>query len=152
MGRIARMWKSSLLALLLLLLPLAAWGKKDESLDQLKERANAARGGERVSLCLEVANRQLSAADQLYTDGKVDDATTAVKDIASYSEMAGAAAMESGKKLKQAEISVRKIAHRLTDIKGTLNFEDQPPVHDAIGRLERVRTNLLAKMFGGKKQ
>ena len=143
--------KPGLLVLLLILLVVAAWGK-EESLDQLKQRANAARGGERVSLCLEVAKRQLSAADMFYTDGNVEDAAAAVKDIAAYSDLAGEAAIESGKKLKEAEISVRKISHRLVDIKRTLNFEDQPPVQDAIDHLERVRTNLLTRMFGGKKK
>jgi hypothetical protein len=152
LGNVTGMWKSGLLLMLFLLLPVAVWGKKDETLDQLKERANAAQGGERVKLCLEVAQRQLAAADKLYTDGKVDDAAAAVKDIASYSEMAGDTAVESGKKLKDAEISVRKISQRLGDIKRTLNFDDQQPVQDIVDRLERVRTNLLTKMFGAKKQ
>jgi hypothetical protein len=148
----SQLTKFGSVVVLLLLLPFAVWGKKEESLDQLKQRVNAVQGSERVSLCLEIAKRQLSAADQLYSDGKVDDARAAVKDIASYSEMGGAAAIESGKKLKHAEIAVRKMSRKLSDIKRSLNFEDQQPVQDAVDRLEAVRTQLLTKMFGSKKQ
>jgi hypothetical protein len=140
------------MALVLLSLSPALWARKEESLDRLKQQADAAHGAERVNLCLEIASRQLSAANQLYTDGKAEDARAAVQDVASYSEMAGAAAGESGKKIKHAEISVRKMSRKLADLKRTLNFEDQQPVQDAVDRLEAVRTHLLTRMFGGKKQ
>jgi hypothetical protein len=144
--------KSCLLVVILLLLPLAAWGKKGETLEQLKEQANSARGGDRVKLCLEIAQRQLSRANQLYTEGKVGDARAALNDMAAYSELASTAAIESGKRTKHAEISVRQMSRKLSDLKRTLNFEDQQPVQDAIDRMETVRTQLLTKMFGGKKQ
>jgi hypothetical protein len=39
------------------------------------------------------------------------------------------------------------MAEKLRDIKRTLAFEDQPPVEQAIRRLEDVRTILLKEMF-----
>jgi hypothetical protein len=39
------------------------------------------------------------------------------------------------------------MAEKLRDIKRTLAFEDQPPVEQAIRRLEDVRTTLLKEMF-----
>ena len=32
-------------------------------------------------------------------------------------------------------------------VKRTVNFDDQPPIQEAIDHLERVRTQLLSKMF-----
>jgi hypothetical protein len=43
------------------------------------------------------------------------------------------------------------MANKLRDMKHTLNFEDQAPVQEAIDHLERVRTDLLARMFGSNK-
>ncbi len=44
------------------------------------------------------------------------------------------------------------MAEKLRDIKRTLAFEDQPPVEQAIRRLEDVRTALLKEMFAKEKK
>ncbi|MGA9902637.1 MAG: hypothetical protein WBQ39_11930, partial [Terriglobales bacterium] len=51
------------------------------------------------------------------------------------------------KRLKNVEIDVRKMADKLRDIKRSLAVEDQPPVDQAMRRLEEVRTTLLQEMF-----
>jgi len=111
-------------------------------------RADSARVEDRPALCVEVAERQLKSADELYTAGKPDEARTAVKDVVSYSEKAHDAAIESGKKVKNTEIAFRKMAAKLRDIKRSLNFDDQAPVQAAADRLESLRTELLSHMFG----
>jgi hypothetical protein len=126
---------------------LAAFARDHETIDQLKARVESAAPKDRVSLALRVAELQTDAADKLYANGKSDEARAAIQDVVSYTEKAGDAATQSGKKLKDAEITVRKIAHKLADMKRTVNFEDQAPLQDAIDHLERVRTQLLAKMF-----
>jgi hypothetical protein len=55
--------------------------------------------------------------------------------------------LQTKKHLKDVEIDVRKIADKLRDIKRTLAFDDQPPVDQAIRRLEDIRTLLLKEMF-----
>jgi hypothetical protein len=124
-----------------------AFARDNETIDQLKARVESAAPKDRVSLALRVAELQTTAADKLYADGKTDEARAAIQDVVSYTEKAGDAATQSGKKLKDAEISVRKIAHKLADIKRTVDFENQAPLQDAIDHLERIRTQLLAKMF-----
>ena len=96
---------------------------------------------------LKIAELQTDAADRLYGEGKSDEARAAIQDIITYTQKASDAATESGKKLKDAEITIRKIAHKLSDIKRNVNFDDQPPVQEAIDHLERVRSQLLSKMF-----
>jgi len=99
-------------------------------------------------LCVEIAERQLKSADELYTAGKVDDARTALQDVVTYSEKAHDAAIQSGKKVKNTEIAFRKMAAKLRDIKRSVNFDDQAPVQAAADRLESLRTDLLSHMFG----
>ena len=140
-----------ILGLIVTLLP-SAWSKKEDSLDQLKARLETASPDKRISLALEIAKRQLDTADKLYTNGKPDDARAALNDVVSFCEKAGEAATQTGKKLKQSEISVRKMAHRLIDMKRSVNFEDQQPLQDAADRLEHVRTKLLTRMFGPSKK
>ena len=132
----------------ILLTMASSWAKKEETLEQLKTRAESANLEERASVCVEIAERQLTNADILYTEGNAERARAAVNDVVTYTEKARDAATQSGKRLKPTEIAVRKMAHRLSDIRRTLNFEDQPPVQEAIEHLEKIRTELLSKMFG----
>jgi hypothetical protein len=127
---------------------LLAFASKPETLQQLIARADSAKLEDRPALYVEIAGRQLQSADDLYTAGKVDDARVAVQDLVTYSEKAHDAAIQTGKKLKSAEIALRKMAARLRDLKRTLNFDDQAPVQAAADRLESLRTDLLTHMFG----
>jgi polyhydroxyalkanoate synthesis regulator phasin len=133
---------------ILLATSLLALAYKTETLQELMARADSARVEDRPALCVEVAERQLKSADELYTAGKPDEARTAVKEVVGYSEKAHDAAIESGKKVKNTEIAFRKMATKLRDIKRSLNFDDQAPVQAAVDRLESLRTELLSHMFG----
>ena len=136
--------------LALILVVAGSWpaiARAPETIDQLKARVESAPPKERVGLALRVAELETNAADKLYADGKSDEARAAIQDVVTYTEKAGDAATQSGKKLKDAEIMVRKIANKLADMKRSVTFEDQPPIAEAIDRLERIRTQLLAKMF-----
>jgi hypothetical protein len=124
-----------------------AAAREHESLDQLKMRVDRANPKDRVGLALQVAERQVGVADTLYSSGKADEARAAVQDAVTYTEKAKDAATQSGKKLKEAEITVRKLAHKLADIKRSVNFEDQSSLQEAIDHLEHIRTQLLNKMF-----
>ena len=136
-------------ALTVLLLALASsyGAAKDETVDELKARVPGARLEDRPELCIRIAQHQLRNADKLYTEGQVDQARAAVDDIVTYSEKARDAALQTKKHLKNVEIDVRKIADKLRDVKRTLAFDDQPPVEQAIRRLEDIRTTLLKEMF-----
>jgi hypothetical protein len=138
------------LALTMLLLALASayGGAKDETVAELKSRFESAHPEDRPDLGVRIAQQQLRNADKLYSDGNVEQARAAVDDVVSYSEKARDAATQTKKHLKNVEIDVRKMAEKLRDIKRTLAFEDQPPVEQAIRRLEDVRTTLLKEMFG----
>jgi hypothetical protein len=133
---------------ILLATSLLAFAFKQESLQEMIARADAARLEDRPALYLEIAGRQLKSADQLYTAARVDDAQAALKDVVTYSEKAHDAAIQSGKRLKNTEIDFRKMAAKLRDIKRNLNFDDQAPVQAAADRLENLRTDLLSHMFG----
>jgi polyhydroxyalkanoate synthesis regulator phasin len=121
---------------------------KDQSLQDLIARANSAAVKDQPALYIDIAERRLKAADDLYNEGKVDDARDAVADVVTYSEKAHDAAIQSGKRLKPTEMASRKMSRRLRDLKHTLNFEDQAPVQAAADRLESLAQDLLTHMFG----
>ncbi len=131
---------------------LAALASQHEQLDKLIARAEAARLEERPRLYAEIAELQVQTADKLYTAGDVETARRAVSDVVMYSDKARDASTRTGKRLKQTEIAVRKMAAKLRDIQHSLAFEDQAPVQSAVDDLEKMRTDLLAHMFGKKQK
>ena len=135
------------LYMLLLVFVCAKGVAKDETIDELKTRFEGARLEDRAELAIRIAQHQLRNADKLYGEGNIEQGRAAVDDIVTYSEKARDAATQTKKHLKNIEIDARKMAEKLRDIKRTLAFEDQPPVEQAIGRLEDVRTALLQEMF-----
>jgi hypothetical protein len=124
------MRNSVIMLTILLATSMAGFARKDESLEQLIARAESARLEDRPAICTEIAQRQVESAGQLYTAGKVDEARAAVEDVVKYSDKASDAAARTGKKLKDTEIALRKMA--------------------AADRLEQMRTELLSHMFGKK--
>ena len=137
-------------ALVLTAFMAAAASSHPETLDELKQRAAAAKPGDQPKLFLEVAERQLHAARDAYEQDKRDEAPATVEEVASYCEKAAAAAIHSQKYVKQAEIRVRDMIRSLDALRHTLASDDRAPVQTVIDRMERVRSDLLAAMFGTK--
>ena len=137
----------SILLMIFSLVSCATSMAKDEPVDELKARFEKARAEDRPKLGIKIAQYQLHDADRLYNEGKIDEARAAVGDVVTYCEKARDAAAQTKKHLKEVEIDARKMAEKLRDIKRNLNFDDQPPVKEAIDRLEAIRTTLLDEMF-----
>lgn len=122
----------------------------DDSLDQMVARAESAPPRDRPARYIQIAREQAETADKLYQAGNSEAGNAALKNAVTYAEKAGDAAERSGKRLKDTEIAVRKMAEKFRDVKHNLPFDDQAPVQDAVDRLEKMRTELLAEMFGKK--
>jgi hypothetical protein len=71
--------------------------------------------------------------------------------VVTFSKKATDASIDTGKKLKNTEIALRKMTEKFRDIKRTVAFEDQAPIQQTIDELEKMRTDLLSAMFGKKK-
>ena len=144
-----RFWRAATLGIVLSMLaaPSTVIAREQPTLEELKERVANASISDRPALCVHVAERQLDAADSLFTAGDSEKAKAALVDVVAFSEMARDSAIQSHKREKQSEIAVRKMAHKLADMKHTVSHEDQEQVQSTIDRLQRVRDDLLAAMF-----
>jgi hypothetical protein len=126
--------------------------EQDPALKQLVTRAESARVEDQPALYIEAARLELKSADRAYTSGSFDDARAGVKDLVTYSDRAHDASTRSGKRLKDTEIAMRKMAEKLRDMTRTVAFEEQGPLQAAADHLETLRTDLLSHMFAkGKK-
>lgn len=123
----------------------------DKSVLELAHEAQAAPIKEQPKLYIQMARDQLEVADKSYSAGNPESAKAAVDDVVEYSGKATDASIQSGSKLKDTEIRIRKMTDKLRDIKRNLNIDDQPTVQSAMNKLEDMRSKLLAKMFEKKK-
>lgn len=126
---------------------LAMASDKKESTEQLKARAETAAGKHEIELATEIAERQLKATDDAYSAGDIDKAQAAMNDVVEYGVRAAREATNTGKRMKQTEIALRKISDRLNDISKSVDVDSRPPVKDAILKLEAARNDLLFRMF-----
>ena len=131
--------------------PLPAFAAKNESIDQLIARAESARPEDRPALYLEIARQKADTAHQFYHSGNAEEGTATLRDVVTFSKKAADASIETGKKLKNTEIGLRKMVEKFRDVKRTVAFEDQAPIQQTMDELEKMRTDLLSAMFGKKK-
>ena len=126
-----------------------AFGKSPNPED-LKTRADNAHGADEVKLCIEYAQAELEHANDLFTEGDVEQAQSAVVSVMTYVRKGTDAAKASGKRLKQTEIELRKLEKRMKDIGESLNLDDRPPVFKSVDEIEQLRAGLLTAMFGAQ--
>ncbi len=132
---------------LLLLLSVCASGA-ELTLEDRKARADHARGGDKAKLALEYSEHAADAANKDYADGNFEHARVLLKDVADYSEIAASAAFDSGKRVKQTEIGLRKLVNQLVNVKRSVEFEEQHEVQAAIDAVNDARSRLIEKLFG----
>ncbi|HVN17928.1 MAG TPA: hypothetical protein VMU05_04120 [Dongiaceae bacterium] len=145
MPRRSRTWAR--LTFVFLLVWAASAARTDPSVEELKARIPSAKGPDKAKICVEIAEKQLDAADKLYAAGEIEKANASLNDVVTYAEFARDYSIESHKHQKQIEIATRNMTRKLNDILHVVSHEDQSAVKDAISRLERVRDDLLTAMF-----
>lgn len=140
-------WMAAALVVMALSAPPALTARREVTVAELKQEVANANVAERPALCVEICERQLDAADRFYVAGDSEQGKAALVDVTAFAELARNYAIQSHKREKQSEIAIRKMAHKLANLKHTVSVEDQGQVQNTIDRLERVRDDLLAAMF-----
>lgn len=133
-----------------MLLLCCALQAKNLSLEEMRAHADNAHGGEQAKLCIEYAHAELEHANYLFAKGDVEQAQAGVSSVMEYVEKGVQAAKSSGKRLKQTEIELRKLEHRMKDIGQSLNLDDRPAVMKDVDDIEQMRAGLLTAMWGAQ--
>jgi hypothetical protein len=136
-----------LLIIIVFLLSATALAERPESVDSLKARASSAHPKDQVELFTRIAELQVDGLDKAFNGGTVKEAQEALADVVNYGVKAAEVSGDTGKRMKQTEIAMRKMSARLEAIRKTLDLDDRPPVAEAIQKLEAARNELLNRMF-----
>ena len=131
-----------LLALVLLLA-----GSVFAQVKDLKSRADSSSGSDKAKYAAEYAEQATHDADKLFAEGKDADGSAKLQDVVTYGKMAADVSMQSHKREKNTEITLRKILKRLADIKNAQPFEQQAEVQKVIDQVQASHDALLDFMF-----
>ena len=134
--------------LILVVFVLTLSAAAQQTTEQLRAKLDHSTGGDAAKLAVEIASRDVEQASAEFTAGNNDRGHALIAEAAQLVERAGAAAMESNKKVKDTEIAVRKLERHLEDINRTVSFEDQDQIEESMKIIGRVRNQLLDRMFG----
>jgi polyhydroxyalkanoate synthesis regulator phasin len=132
--------------ILLLVLSLAA-GAEQKTLDQLKTEAEHASPDQQGRLYAEIAEKLVGVADKQFTDGESVKGHATVQDILQYAAKAHDLVIESRKKMKETEKSLRECHRRLENMKRTLAAEDRPRVEAVEKQVDKLTEGVLESMF-----
>lgn len=100
-----------------------------------------------------LAKLTLDLADlafEQYKAGDVDAGHQTIAQLSLTAEQAVTAARIKKKKIKEAEINLRRCENRLDHVRRSLAVVDQSPVKQAISTLAKARADLLEAMFAKK--
>lgn len=130
-------------------LPLAAKDKVAE----LKEKAKTKQGVDLAEVLAKLAYEHVLIADHYFTEGRPGDGHKTVAEVVQYAEQVREVAVGlRTRKVKKAEITLRKAARKLEDVRRSLAFEDQGDVAKAVERLQQIQDEILEAMFAPKKK
>ena len=118
----------------------------EPTVEGLKAKLATTGVGDKPHVCVQIAQKQLEEADKFYAALTWKKASC-FGGRGAYSELARDYAIQSHKYQKQAEIAVRAMTRKLTELTHSLDHDDQAPVKDAISRLQQVEDDLLKSMF-----
>jgi polyhydroxyalkanoate synthesis regulator phasin len=142
------------LSIILLLSLSFAAGAEQKTVDQLKTEAEHAEPGQQGRLYAEIAEKLVAVADKQFTDGESVKGHATVQEILQYATKAHDLTIQTRKKMKETEKSLRDCHRRLENMKRTLAAEDRPRVEAVEKQLEKLTEEVLESMFTppGKKK
>jgi hypothetical protein len=137
--------------MILLSLALAATAEQ-KTVAQLKAEAEHASPDQQGRLYAEIADFLVPVADKQFTDGESVKAHATVQEILQYATKAHDLAIQTRKKMKETEKSLRQCRRRLENMRRTLAAEDRPKVEAVEKQLEKLTEEVLESMFAAPKK
>jgi hypothetical protein len=133
-------------------LPAASAANTDKVLDSQELTALAARAAQatpkdRCYLYAELVSAMTELAGQQMNAGNSTDASASLKAIQEYTAKIHADVTDNSKKLKDAQIMMRRTAFRLKELMMNASLNDQPAFESTIKQLDQVQSQMMLAVF-----
>ena len=114
--------------------------ERQAGLNKLKEQDRAE---QYAKLALDLAD----LAEEQYNAGNLDAGNKTITQLVEAAKNAHTAAAMKKKKIKEAEINLRRTENKLEAVMRSLSQADQDPVKKALADVEKARADTLEAMF-----
>ena len=121
-------------------------------IEELKAKAEHKGEADRGRIYADIARELVELANTQFNGGDSAKGQASIKEAVNYAEKSAASADEKGHGIKNAEITLRLTARRIEEVRRMVEVDDQPPLKEAVERLEQLRKLLLQRMFGEDKK
>jgi hypothetical protein len=125
---------------------------EQKTIDQLKTEAEHASPDQQGRLYADIADSLVPVADKQFTDGESVKGHATVQEVLQYATKAHDLAIQTRKKMKETEKSLRQCRRRLENMRRTLAAEDRPQVEAVEKQLEKLTEEVLESMFAAPKK
>lgn len=113
----------------------------------LQIKADKAQPRDRCFLYAELVSQMTDLAGQQFNSGDSVRASETLKLVQRYAEKIHAGAADDSKKLKDAEVLMRRTSFRLKDILSEASYEDRQALDATLKQLNQVQEELMMRVF-----
>lgn len=119
----------------------------DAALAQLEARAQIAQPREQCFLYVELVHNLTEIAGKQISDGDSVSASVTLKRIDALSQKIHMSVARDTKRLKNAELLLHHVTHRLADMVHVATTDDKPTLQSTLKRLDTVQSEILSAVF-----
>jgi hypothetical protein len=118
-----------------------------QSIDSLSVKASQAQPSEQCFLYAELVHQMTEFSLRRYAAGDVEKAAELLQQIQKLTHKIHLAVTDKDKRLKNAEILLRRTAFRLTEMLHSSNVEDQTLVAQTLAEVNQVQNEAMMQVF-----
>jgi len=117
------------------------------ALAALQAKADQAQPRDRCFLYAELVSQMTDLAGQQFNSGDSGQASETLKLVQRYAEKIHMGVADDSKKLRDAELLVRRTSFRLKGILSGASYEDRPALEVTLKQLNQVQVQLMMQVF-----
>jgi hypothetical protein len=121
--------------------------QRPSALATLQSKADQAQPRDRCYLYAELVSQMTDLAGHQFSSGDSGQASETLKLVQRYAEKIQIGVGDDSKKLKNAELLVRRTSFRLKDILGGASLEDRETLEATLRQLNQVQAQLMTQVF-----
>jgi hypothetical protein len=117
------------------------------ALTELQTKADQAQPRDRCFLYAKLVSQMTDLASQQFNSGNSEQASETLKLMQRYAEKIHAGVADDGKKLRDAELLMRRTSFRLKGMLNKASYEDRPDLEVTLKQLNQIQTELMMQVF-----
>jgi hypothetical protein len=127
--------------------PASSIDNSPTALAELQTKADQAQPRDRCFLYAKLVSQMTDLASQQFNSGNSGQASETLKLVQRYAEKIHAGVADDSKKLRDAELLMRRTSFHLKGMLNKASYEDRPDLEVTLKQLNQIQTELMMQVF-----